>query len=189
VVPVWGIRWVAAAAVGAAVAATLSGCSGAGWCAPLEPGPSVTAEYAPTSSHLEALPGVTRVSARFWQPDDRHCVSRKYLRTAPWSADFTVHVRSGFTLEQVRAVRAAFGPSRGTVSAAAGGDLSAWELELSDPSGATPSPTAAPLLVDDQGYRVATEAAALPGVTVAQVDGGSTTVRVRTPGSVMAATA
>jgi hypothetical protein len=189
VVPVWGIRWVAAAAVGAAVAATLSGCSGAGWCAPLEPGPSVTAEYAPTSSRLEALPGVTRVSARFWQPDDSHCVSRKYLRTAPWSADFTVHVRSGFTLEQVRAVRAALGPSMGTVSAAASGDRSAWELELSNPSGATPSPTAAPLLVDDQGYRVATEAAALPGVTVAQVDGGSTTVRVRTPGSVMAATA
>ncbi|WP_267422050.1 MULTISPECIES: hypothetical protein [unclassified Curtobacterium] len=149
----------------------------------------MTAQYEPTSARLEALPGVTRVRARFWQPDDSHCASRKYLRTAPWSADFTVHVRSGFTLEQVRAVRATLGPSRGTVSAAAGGDLSAWELELSNPSGATPSPTAAPLLVDDQGYGVATEAAALPGVTVAQVDGGSTTVRVQTPGSVMAAAA
>jgi hypothetical protein len=155
----------------------------------LEPGPSVTAEYAPTSARLDALPGVTMISAEYRQPDDRHCVSREYLKTAPWSAHFTVQVRAGFTLEQVRAVRAALGPSTGTVTAAAGGELSAWELELANPSGATPSPTAAPLMVDGQGYRVVTEAAALPGVTVAQVDHGSTTIRVRTPAAVMTATA
>ena len=67
--------------------------------------------YAPTAERLEALPGVTEVTARYWQPDDSHCVSREYLETAAWSADFTVQVRAGFTLEQVRSVRSALGAS------------------------------------------------------------------------------
>lgn len=183
-----GIRWVAAAVLGAAVAATLTGCGAGSWCSPLEPGSSVTLEYAPAASRLEALPDVTRVSAEYRQPDDSHCVSREYLKTAPWVADFTVHVRAGFTLEQVRAVRSALGSSTATVLSAAGDDVSAWELELANPSGAAPSPTDAPLLTDEQGYRVVTEAAALPGVTLAQMEAGSATIRVRTPASVMAAT-
>lgn len=93
-----GIRWVAAAVVGAAAATALTGCGAGSWCSPLEPGPSVTAEYAPTAKRLEALPGVVAVTARYWQPDDSHCVSREYLETAAWSADFTVSVLSPIVL-------------------------------------------------------------------------------------------
>lgn len=180
-----GIRWVAAAVVGAAAATTLTDCGAGSWCSPLEPGPSVTTEYAPTAGRLEALSDVRKVTARYWQPDDSHCVSRAYLKTAAWSADFTVQVRAGFSLEQVRAVRTALGSSTATVTAAAGNDLAAWELTLANPSGATAS---APLLVDEQGYQLVTAAAALPDVTVAQ-QGNSTTIRVRTPESVPAAAA
>jgi hypothetical protein len=180
-----GIRWVAAAVEGAAAATTLSGCGAGSWCSPLEPGPSVTAEYAPTAGRLEALPGVTKVTASYWQPDDSHCVSREYLKTAAWSADFTVHVRAGFTLEQVRAVRTTLGSSTATVTAAAGDGVAAWELTLANPSGATQT---APLLVDERGYQLVTAAAALPDVTVDQ-QGNSTTIRVRTPESVPAAAA
>ncbi len=180
-----GIRWVVAAVVGAAVTAGLTGCGAGSWCSPLKPGPSVTAEYAPTAARLEAVTGVTKVTAKYWQPDDSHCVSRKYLKTAAWSADFTVRVRAGFTLEQVNGVRAALGSSRGTVSAAAGDGLSAWRLTLANPSGATAT---VPLLVDEQGYRLVTEAAALPDVSVAEQD-SSTTIRVRTPTSMPAAAA
>lgn len=180
-----GIRWFAAAVVGAAVATTLTGCGAGSWCSPLEPGPSVTAEYAPTADRLEAVSGVREVTARYWQPDDSHCVSRKYLATAAWSADFTVRVRAGFTLEQVNAVRVALGSSRGTVAAAAGDGLTAWRLTLANPSGAAPG---VPLLVDEQGYQLVTEAAALPDVSVAEQD-SSTTVRVRTPASMRTAVA
>lgn len=183
-----GIRWVAAAVVGAAAATSLTGCGAGSWCSPLEPGPSVTAEYAPTAERLEALPGVTRVTERYWQPDDSHCVSREYLKTAAWSADFSVRVRAGFTLEQVRAVRAALRSSTATVTSAAGAHLAAWELKLANSSGATPAPSAAPLLVDEQGYRLVTEAAALPDVTIA-VHSSVTSIRVRTPTSVPAAVA
>lgn len=145
----------------------------------------MTAEYAPTAGRLEALPGVTKVTASYWQPKDSHCVSREYLKTAAWSADFTVQVRPGFTLEQVRAVRDALGSSTATVTAAAGDGLGAWELTLANPSGAT---SAAPLLVDEQGYQLVTAVAALPDVTVAQQN-NSTTIRVRTPESVPAAAA
>lgn len=174
--------------MGAAAATALTGCGAGSWCSPLEPGPSVTAEYAPTVKRLEALPGVVAVTARYWQPDDSHCVSREYLETAAWSADFTVRVRAGFTLEQVRSVRAALGPSTATVRAPAGHDLAAWELDLANPSGATPAPSAAPLTVDERGFRLVTAAAALPDVTVAQ-QGASTTVRVRTPSSLPVAAA
>lgn|GEM_PF-5150823 len=181
-----GIRWVAAALVGAAAATGLTGCGAGSWCSPLEPGPSVTAEYAPTARRLEALPEVTKVTARYWQPDDSHCVSREYLKTAAWSADFTVKVRGGFTLEQVRAVRTALGSSRGTVVAAGGDGVAAWSLELANPSGATPTSGAEPLLVDEQGYRLVTAAAALPDVAVVQQT-SSTTIRVRHPAAMPAA--
>lgn len=183
-----GIRWVAAAVVGAAAATTLTGCGAGSWCTPLEPGPSVTAEYAPTAERLKAVPGVTKVTAEYWQPDDSHCVSREHLKTAAWSADFTVRVRAGFTLEQVRAVRNALRASTATVTAAAGSGLAAWELGLANPSSATPAQSAAPLLVDEQGYQLVTAAAALPDVTVAQQD-NSTTIRVKTPASLPAAAA
>lgn len=180
-----GIRWVVAGAVGAAATAGLTGCGAGSWCSPLEPGPSVTAEYAPVTARLEAVTGVTKVTATYWQPDDSHCVSRKSLASAPWSADFTVRVRAGFALEQVNDVRAALGSSRGTVAAAAGDGLSAWRLTLANPSGAA---SGVPLLVDAQGYRLVTEAAALPDVSVAEQD-SSTTIRVRTPASILAAAA
>ncbi|WP_420362099.1 hypothetical protein AABM26_10020 [Curtobacterium aetherium] len=128
---------------------------------------------------------MVKVTASYWQPDDSHCVSREYLKTAAWSATFTVQVRAGFTLDEVRAVRTALGSSTATVTAAAGDGVAAWELTLANPSGETPS---APLLVDEQGYRLVTAAAALPDVTVAQ-QGNSTTIRVRTPESVSAAAA
>lgn len=131
------------------------------------------------------MPGVRKVSARYWQPEDSHCVSRKYLKTAAWSADFTVRVRAGFTLDQVRAVRVALGASTATVTAPAGGHGAAWSLELANPSGATASPAEKPLLVDEQGYRLVTAAAALPDVTLAQQE-TSTTVRLRTPASMPA---
>lgn len=83
------------------------------------------------------------VTARYWQPDDSHCVSREYLETAAWSADSTVQVRSGFTLEQVRAVRAALGPSTATVRAPAGRDLAAWEHTLANPLRCDTVPAAA----------------------------------------------
>ncbi|MGW8431108.1 hypothetical protein ACWGJ9_08290 [Curtobacterium citreum] len=128
---------------------------------------------------------MTKVTASYWQPDDSHCVSREYLKTAAWSADFTVHVRAGFTLEQVRAVRSTLGSSTATVTAAAGDGVAAWELTLANPSGATQT---APLLVDERGYQLVTAAAALPNVTVTQQD-NLTTIRVRTPESVPAAAA
>jgi hypothetical protein len=183
-----GIRWVAAVVVGAAGATSLTGCGAGGWCTPLEPSISVTKEYEPTTTRLETIPGVTEVTTRYWQPDDSHCVSREYLETAPWSADHTVRVRSGFTLEQVRAVRTALGSSTGTVAASAGDGLSAWRLVLANPSGATPSPSDAPLLVDEQGFRLVTQAAALPDVTIAE-QGTSTTIRVRTPAAMRATAA
>lgn len=187
----WGVRWIAAAVVGAAVVSTAAGCSSSGWCRPLEPGPTVTASYAPTADRLATLPGVTDVDATYRQPDDSHCVSRKSLQNAPWSADFTVHVRSGFTLEQVDQVRAALGSSTATVHAARGDGVAAWELALpaSRSLGSTPSPGDPPLVTDADGYRLVTEAALLPGVTVAQQGATAITIRVRTPASVAAAVA
>lgn len=107
--------------------------------APLEPGPSITAEYVPTARHLEAPPGVTKVIARYWQPDNPHCGTRAHSAAA-WSADFTVHVRTRFALEQVHVVRPALGSSRATVTSAAETNVAAWEPVLLNPPDATPAP-------------------------------------------------
>jgi hypothetical protein len=121
-------RFVAALVVSVSVAGVLTGCSVGSFCQPLTPTPRVKAEFRSTVTAVAAVPGVVSLSARYYQPSDSHCVSRDYLKTAPWAADITIRVLAGFDRAQVVALRDALGTSTGSAAACTNDRPSASEI-------------------------------------------------------------